>query len=185
MVVIWGPEFVAMKFALRDRPVPAGRGALRVCGAAARYCWCVRRLHWKWPLVTYGVFQGVGRVQRSFSALQGGHDGGAGVGADLVQVFFAAIFGCLLRRRAAGRAADRPTAGGARTGCFAMNFVAPAGTGGHRLLGSCCSTCAAAGRRSTSWRARRSEWQWCDAAGFHWCGQPGTGAAFRAAHAAV
>ena len=77
VVVIWGMNFVAMKFALRDF-TPFQLGAARYLFAALPLVLLVKppRLHWKW-VVLFGLFQGVGQFGFLFTALTNGDDGGA------------------------------------------------------------------------------------------------------------
>lgn len=60
VIVIWGLNFVAMKFALHDF-TPFQLGAARCVLAVLPLIFFIRtpQLHWKW-VVLYGLLQGVG-----------------------------------------------------------------------------------------------------------------------------
>jgi len=131
VVVIWGLNFVAMKFALRDfTPFQLG---------AARYVFAVLPLvlvfkppsvPWKW-VVLYGLFQGVGQFGFLFSALQVGMTAALASVLMQTQVFFTALFGFFLLHEKM----SRPLTGGlalAALGlaCFGMNIIAGGGLAG-------------------------------------------------------
>ena len=159
VVVIWGLNFVAMKFALRDF-TPFQLGAARYVFAALPLVLLVRppQLHWKW-VVTYGVFQGVGQFGFLFSALQVGMTAALASVLMQTQVFFTAIFGFVLLRERA----SRPLQAGLLLaalglGCFAMNFVAPAGTGSATTFwGLLLNLCAAAMWAASNIVARKAQ----------------------------
>lgn len=72
VVVLWGVNFVAMKWGLRSF-TPFQLGALRYLCAALPLVLLVQapRLHWRWVLL-FGAFQGVGQFGFLFVALQMG-----------------------------------------------------------------------------------------------------------------
>ncbi|MDP3709110.1 MAG: EamA family transporter, partial [Polaromonas sp.] len=72
VVVLWGINFVVMKFALRDF-TPFQLGAARYLFAVLPLALFIRppRIPWKWVLL-YGFFQGVGQFGLLFFALQVG-----------------------------------------------------------------------------------------------------------------
>jgi O-acetylserine/cysteine efflux transporter len=125
VIVIWGFNFVAMKFALHDF-TPFQLGALRYSFAVLPLIFFIRRpvMHWKW-VALYGLFQGVGQFGFLFSALQVGMT--AALASVLMQthVFFTALFGFFLLRERL----SRPQLAGltlAALGliCFTINFIA-------------------------------------------------------------
>lgn len=124
VIVIWGLNFVAMKFALHDF-TPFQLGAARYLLAVLPLVFFVRapKLHWKW-VVLYGVFQGVGQFGLLFSALKIGMTAALASVLMQTQVFFTALFSFVLLRERM----SRPLIGGlflASFGllCFAMNFM--------------------------------------------------------------
>jgi len=126
IVFIWGSNFVAMKYALRDF-TPFQLGAARYVCAVLPLLLFIKppRLHWKWVLL-YGLFQGVGQFGFLFTALKVGMTGSLASVLMQTQVFFTAIFSYLLLHERA----SRPLQIGlllAALGlvCFAMNYVAP------------------------------------------------------------
>lgn len=104
VVVIWGLNFVAMKFALRDF-TPFQLGAVRYVFAVLPLVLLVRApaVHWKW-VVLYGLFQGVGQFGFLFSALKVGMTAALASVLMQTQVFFTAIFGFALLHERASRA---------------------------------------------------------------------------------
>jgi O-acetylserine/cysteine efflux transporter len=124
VVVIWGLNFVGMKFALRDF-TPFQLGAARYVFAALPLVLLVRppKVAWKWVLL-YGLFQGVGQFGLLFSALKVGMTAALASVLMQTQVFFTALFGALMLRERL----SRPLVGGLvlaalALACFSMNFV--------------------------------------------------------------
>lgn len=124
VIVIWGLNFVAMKFALHDF-TPFQLGAARYVLAVLPLVFFVRapQLRWKWVLL-YGLFQGVGQFGLLFTALKVGMTAALASVLMQTQVFFSALFGLVLLREKMGRA----LIGGlllaaAGLGCFGMNFT--------------------------------------------------------------
>ena len=70
VVVLWGVNFVVMKFALRDF-TPLQLGAARYVFAVLPLALFIRppKIPWKW-LLLYGCFQGVGQFGILFIALK-------------------------------------------------------------------------------------------------------------------
>ncbi len=131
VVVIWGLNFVAMKFALRDF-TPFQLGAARYVFAVLPLVLVFRppKVAWKW-VVLYGLFQGVGQFGFLFSALQAGMTAALASVLMQTQVFFTALFGFFLLNEKM----SRPLVGGlalAALGlmCFGMNIVAGGGLAG-------------------------------------------------------
>lgn len=130
VVVVWGVNFVVMKFALRDF-TPFQLGAARYVFAVLPLVLFVRppAIPWKW-LVFYGLFQGVGQFGILFLALKVGMTAALASVLLQTQVFFTALFGFVLLHERA----SRPLQAGmvlAALGlaCFALNYLAPAGAG--------------------------------------------------------
>ncbi|MET0859017.1 MAG: EamA family transporter [Telluria sp.] len=146
VVLIWGTNFIAMKYALEDM-TPFQLGAGRYLFAILPLILFVRppRLAWKW-VVLYGLFQGVGQFGLLFLSLRIGMSAALASVLLQTQVFFTALFGFVMLREHASRAL---LAGLflAALGlvCFAMNYLAPgADTGGTTATGFVLCVCAAA-----------------------------------------
>jgi O-acetylserine/cysteine efflux transporter len=138
VVLVWGVNFVVMKFALRDFS-PFQLGAARYALAVFPLAFFVRppRIHFKWVLL-YGAFQGVGQFGLLFLALKVGMTAALGSVLLQTQVFFTALFGFVLLHERA----SRPLQAGLLIaalglGCFAFNYVQPGGASGSAttLLG--------------------------------------------------
>ena len=145
IVVIWGVNFIAMKFALLDL-TPFQMGAARYLFAALPLLLLVKppRLHWKW-VVLYGLFQGVGQFGFLFSALKVGMTAALASVLMQTQVFFTALFGFVLLKERAGRPLQVGLLLAALgLGCFALNYVAPGAASATTGWGFVLSLCAAA-----------------------------------------
>lgn len=150
VVLVWGVNFVVMKFALRDFS-PFQLGAARYVFAALPLLLFVKppRVPWHWVLL-YGAFQGVGQFGLVFLALKVGMTAALASVLLQTQVFFTALFGFVLLHERA----SRPLQAGlllAALGlsCFALNYVGPAGAsasgpGASSLLGFALTLGAAA-----------------------------------------
>lgn len=130
VVVVWGVNFVVMKFALRDF-TPFQLGAARYVFAVLPLVLFVRppAIPWKW-LALYGLFQGVGQFGILFLALKVGMTAALASVLLQTQVFFTALFGFVLLHERA----SRPLQAGmvlAALGlaCFVLNYLAPAAGG--------------------------------------------------------
>jgi O-acetylserine/cysteine efflux transporter len=124
--VIWGLNFVAMKFALRDF-TPFQLGVARYVFAALPLVLLVKppRLHWKW-VVLFGLFQGVGQFGFLFTALQIGMTAALASVLMQTQVFFTALFGYMLLREGASRPLQLGLLLAALgIACFSANYLAP------------------------------------------------------------
>ena len=126
VVLVWGVNFVAMKFALRDF-TPFQLGAARFLFAALPLALFVKppRVPWKW-VVLYGLFQGVGQFGILFVALSVGMTAALASVLLQTQVFFTALFGFVLL----GERASRPLQAGMALAalalaCFAYNYASP------------------------------------------------------------
>jgi O-acetylserine/cysteine efflux transporter len=136
-VLIWGTNFIAMKFALHDM-TPFQLGAARYLFAVLPLILFVPRpkLAWKW-VVLYGLFQGVCQFGCLFLALKVGMSAALGSVLMQTQVFFTALFGFVLMREHASRALLAGLSVAALgIACFAMNYLSPgADLGGTTALG--------------------------------------------------
>ena len=126
IVLIWGSNFVAMKFALHDF-TPLQLGAARYIFAILPLILIIKppRLHWKW-VVLYGFTQGVGQFGLLFIALQIGMTAALASVLMQTQVFFTALFSFVLLGERPNRALQWCLLlAAAGLICFAMNYVAP------------------------------------------------------------
>jgi O-acetylserine/cysteine efflux transporter len=126
IVVIWGTNFAAMKFALRDF-TPFQLGAARYVFAVLPLVLLVKppRLHWKW-VALYGLCQGVGQFGFVFTALQVGMTAALASVLLQTQVFFTALFSVvLLRERLSLPLKCGLVLAALGLACFAMNYLAP------------------------------------------------------------
>ena len=158
VVLVWGVNFVAMKFALRDF-TPFQLGAARFLFAALPLMLFIKppQVPWKW-VVLYGLFQGVGQFGILFIALKVGMTAALASVLLQTQVFFTALFGFLLLHERA----SRPLQAGmvlAALGlsCFGYNYVSPgaAGGSGTTVAGFVLTLCAAAMWAASNIVARR------------------------------
>ena len=150
VVVLWGVNFVAMKWGLRSF-TPFQLGAMRYLCAALPLVLLVRapRTHWRWVLL-FGLFQGVGQFGFLFVALKMGMTAALASVLMQTQVFFTALFGFGVLRERPGRPLLLGL-GLAWLGlaCFAMNQLQPGGTAsGTTVAGLLLTLCGAA-----SWAA--------------------------------
>jgi len=160
VIVIWGLNFVAMKFALHDF-TPFQLGAARYTLAVLPLVFFVRapQLHWKW-VVLYGLFQGVGQFGFLFSALKVGMTAALASVLMQTQVFFTALFSFVLLRERM----SRPLIGGlllASVGllCFTLNFLTgdPDALGVTTVWGFLLSLCSAAMWSASNIVARKAQ----------------------------
>ncbi|MBW8721413.1 MAG: EamA family transporter, partial [Polaromonas sp.] len=145
VVVLWGVNFVVMKFALRDF-TPFQLGTARYVFAVLPLALLIRppKIAWKW-IVLYGLFQGVGQFGILFLALKVGMTAALASVLQQTQVFWTALFGFVLLHERA----SRPLQAGlvlAALGlaCFALNYVGADGAGATTPLGFVLTLCAAA-----------------------------------------
>lgn len=127
VVLVWGINFVVMKFALRDFS-PFQLGAARYVFAVLPLVLFIKppQIHWKWVLL-YGFFQGVGQFGILFIALKVGMTAALASVLLQTQLFFTALFGFVLLKERAGRPLQIGMALAALgLGCFALNYVNPA-----------------------------------------------------------
>ena len=145
VVFIWGMNFVAMKYALRDF-TPFQLGSARYMLAVLPLVFFIRRpqMHWKW-LVLYGLCQGVGQFGFLFSAIKVGMTASLASVLMQTQVFFTAIFGYVLLHERASRSLQAGLLLAALgLGCFAMNYAAPQAGNATTAWGFVLNLCAAA-----------------------------------------
>jgi O-acetylserine/cysteine efflux transporter len=143
IVFIWGMNFVAMKYALRDF-TPLQLGAARYVCAVVPLLLFVKppRLHWRWVLL-YGLFQGVGQFGFLFTAIKVGMTASLASVLMQTQVFFTAIFSYLLLRERASRPLQIGLLLAALgLACFAMNYVAPSSAAASGSNGASITTAA-------------------------------------------
>jgi O-acetylserine/cysteine efflux transporter len=145
VVFIWGMNFVAMKYALRDF-TPFQLGAARYVLAVLPLLFFIKRpqLHWKW-VVLYGLFQGVGQFGFLFSAIKVGMTASLASVLMQTQVFFTAIFGyALLHERASRPLQIGLLLAALGLACFAMNYATPQVGNATTVWGFVLNLCAAA-----------------------------------------
>jgi O-acetylserine/cysteine efflux transporter len=156
VVVLWGVNFVVMKFALRDF-TPLQLGAARYVFAVLPLALFIRPppIAWKW-LVLYGLFQGLGQFGFLFLALQVGMTAALASVLLQTQVFFTALFGFVLLKERASRPLQVGM-GLAVLGlsCFAINYLLPGAGAGTTVAGLALTLCAAAMWAASNIVARR------------------------------
>lgn len=157
VVVVWGLNFVVMKFALRDF-TPFQLGAVRYVFAVLPLILFIKPppMARKW-LLMYGFFQGVGQFGFLFLALKVGMTAALASVLLQTQVFFTALFGFLLLGERASRAlqAGMLLAALGLT-CFLLNYLQPAAVGSAAsLFGLLLTLCAAAMWAASNIVARR------------------------------
>ena len=131
VVLVWGVNFVAMKFALRDF-TPFQLGTARYVFAVLPLILFIRppSVPWQW-VVLYGLFQGVGQFGILFLALKVGMTAALASVLLQTQVFFTALFGfVLLHERASRQLQAGMVLAALGLSCFAYNYVSPGGAGG-------------------------------------------------------
>ncbi len=162
VVVVWGLNFVVMKFALRDF-TPFQLGAARYVFAVLPLVLFIKPppIARKW-LLMYGLFQGVGQFGILFFALKVGMTAALASVLLQTQVFFTALFSFVLLGERASRAlqAGMLLAALGLT-CFGLNYLQPAAIspGATTLLGLLLTLCAAAMWAASNIVARRVQQQ--------------------------
>lgn len=135
VVVIWGLNFVAMKFSLRDF-TPFQLGTFRYVFAVLPLLLFIRKpaLSWRW-LLPAGLAQ-LGQFGLLFVALQVGMTAALASVLMQTQVFFTTLLGMvLLHERLSGPLRAGLVLAAAGLACFALNLGGEgAGTGGITLL---------------------------------------------------
>ena len=126
VVVIWGLNFIFMKFALRDF-TPFQMGAARYVFAVLPLIFFIKRpnLDVKW-LLYYGLFQGVGQFGFLFMGLKLGMTAALASVLMQTQVFFTALISFFLLSEKPSRSLQIGLFLAAMgLACFAMNYIAP------------------------------------------------------------
>lgn len=144
VVVIWGLNFVAMKWSLRDFTA-FQLGAIRYVFAALPLVFLVKRpqLPVRW-LVYYGMAQGVGQFGLLFLALQAGMTAALASVVMQTQLFFTTLLGVvLLQERIGGPLRAGLALAAMGLGCFTLNVLGGGLSGGTTLLGLCLNLFAA------------------------------------------
>ena len=145
VVVIWGLNFIAMKWGLLHF-TPFQLGAVRYAFAALPMVLLVRapRLHWRWVLL-FGLFQGVGQFSFGFFALKLGMTAALASVLMQTQVFFTALLGFgLLRERPSRALVLGLLLAGLGLLCFGMSARGAQSGDATTLLGLLLTLCAAA-----------------------------------------
>lgn len=150
VVVIWGVNFVVMKFALRDF-TPFQLGAARYIFVVLPLLLFIKppQIAWKW-LLLYGLFQGVGQFGILFLALKVGMTAALASVLLQTQVFFTALFGfVLLNERASRQLQIGMLLAALGLACFGLNYaladsIKVAGVSATTLVGFALTLCAAA-----------------------------------------
>jgi O-acetylserine/cysteine efflux transporter len=158
IVVIWGVNFVFMKFGLRDFTA-FQLGAGRYLLAVVPLVLVIRppRLHWKW-VVLYGLLQGVGQFGFLFTALMVGMTASLASVLMQTQVFFTALFGFVLLREKPGRPLQLGLMLAALgLACFGMNYVAPGAASATTMWGFLLNLCSAAMWAASNIVARKAQ----------------------------
>ncbi len=136
VVVIWGLNFVAMKWSLRDFTA-FQLGAIRYVFAALPLVLFVRcpQLPVRW-LIYYGLAQGVGQFGLLFFALQAGMTAALASVVMQTQLFFTTLLGViLLQERIGGPLRVGLALAAMGLSCFTLNVVGDGSSGGTTLLG--------------------------------------------------
>lgn len=157
VVVIWGLNFVAMKFSLRDF-TPFQLGAFRYLFAALPLVLLVRRprLHWGW-VVAAGLAQ-LGQFGLLFMAMKLGMTAALASVLMQTQMFFTTILGvALLHEHLSNPARVGLALAAVGLSCFALNFLAGSGTGGITLLSLALNLGAALMWAASNIVARRAQ----------------------------
>ncbi|KQV90592.1 hypothetical protein ASD15_00425 [Massilia sp. Root351] len=164
VVLIWGTNFVAMKFGLRDF-TPFQLGAGRFLFAILPLVFFIRPPKLSWRIVLlYGLCQGVGQFGLLFLSLRAGMSAALASVILQTQVFFTAIFSYALLSERPSRALLAGLALAAcGLGCFGLNYVgganaaAGAAAGGTTLAGFLLCLCAAAMWAASNIVVRRAQ----------------------------
>ena len=158
VVLVWGVNFVVMKYALRDFS-PFQLGAARYVFAVLPLVLFIRPppIHAKW-LLMYGLLQGVGQFGILFFALKVGMTAALASVLLQTQVFFTALFGfVLLNERASRPLQIGMVLAALGLGCFALNYITPdsATKSATTWLGFLLTLCAASMWAASNIVARR------------------------------
>ena len=130
VILIWGTNFIAMKFGLREL-TPFQMGAGRFLFAALPLVFFLRPPQLPWRVVVlYGLCQGVGQFGLLFLSLKVGMSASLASVVLQTQVFFTALFSAVLLHERVGPAL-RFGLGLAALGllCFGVNYLQPSHAG--------------------------------------------------------
>ena len=159
VVVLWGLNFVVMKFGLRDF-TPFQLGAARYVFAVLPLILFIRPppVARRW-LLMYGLFQGVGQFGILFFALQVGMTAALASVLLQTQIFFTALFSFILLRERLNRQQQIGMLLAALgLGCFVLNYMQPGAiSSGTTLAGLLLTLCAAASWAASNIVARRAQ----------------------------
>ena len=157
VVVLWGLNFVVMKFGLRDF-TPFQLGAARYVFAVLPLILFIRPppIARRW-LLLYGLLQGVGQFGILFFALKVGMTAALASVLLQTQVFFTALFGfVLLHERTNRQQQIGMLLAALGLGCFVLNYAQPgASHSGTTFAGLLLTLCAAAMWAASNIVARR------------------------------
>jgi O-acetylserine/cysteine efflux transporter len=157
VVLIWGLNFVAMKFSLREF-TPFQLGTARYLFAALPLVLVIPRpaLQPGW-VVAAGLAQ-LGQFGMLFMAMKLGMTAALASVLMQTQMFFTAILGVvLLHERLSGPARTGLSLAAAGLGCFALNFLAGTATGGITLVSLALNLAAALMWAASNIVARRAQ----------------------------
>jgi len=144
VVLIWGLNFVAMKWALQDLTAMQ-LGAARYLFAALPWVLLVRppKIKARW-WIAYGMSQGVGQFGLLFIALQIGMTAALASVLMQTQVFFTALFGYVLLHETLGKSLRLGLLCAALgLCCFCMDYVGEKNPAGTTMLGFAINLLAA------------------------------------------
>ncbi|WP_317932936.1 EamA family transporter [Halioxenophilus sp. WMMB6] len=124
VIVIWGLNFVPMKFALADfTPLQLGAGRFLLASLPFLAFAARPQLPWRW-LLLYSLTQGVGQFVMLFWALNVGMSAGLASLLMQVQIFFTALLGALLLHETISQALKVGlTVAAAGLGCFIVSIL--------------------------------------------------------------
>jgi O-acetylserine/cysteine efflux transporter len=145
VVLIWGTNFIAMKYALHD-VTPFQLGAVRYLFAIVPLILFMRppQLAWTW-VALYGLLQGVGQFGFLFMALKVGMSAALASVLLQTQAFFTALFAfALLHERASRPLVAGMVLGALGIASLAANYLAPGADTGGTTAGGFMLTLASA-----------------------------------------
>jgi O-acetylserine/cysteine efflux transporter len=159
VVLIWGTNFIAMKYALREL-TPFQLGIGRYVFAALPLVLLVRppAMPWRW-VALYGLCQGVGQFGLLFLSLKIGMSAALASVVLQTQVFFTALLAVVLLGEKVSRTLKSALVLAAiGLACFAANYLAPGGAAaGTSAAGLLLCVAAAAMWASSNIVVRRAQ----------------------------
>ena len=131
VVLIWGTNFIAMKFALREMtPFQLGAGRYLFALLPLIVFYRPPKLPWRF-VAAYGLLQGVGQFGCLFLGLKVGMSAALASVLLQTQVFFTALFGFMvLRERASASLLAGLGLAALGIACFSLNYLAPGASAG-------------------------------------------------------